>query len=184
MVVRLSWRGAEDLMAQRHTVFLKRSAAKITPKKLLAGIQEVELDLIAEVCDVPAARINEALENLRIENLQPRGFVRYRLFYRPGQTRPVDIDRWRTPDIAAGVIAEVIDNLDPNEPSTARVRQYLEGCVDSVSGSYGSGTGEEMAPILASEVCRWLAEQFGGIIRDPGGDWYELGEWPDLKLLE
>jgi hypothetical protein len=40
-----------------------------------------------------------------------------------------------------------------------------------------------VALLLASEACHWLAEQFGGIIRDPGGDWYELGEWPDLKPL-
>lgn len=170
-------------MAQRHTVYLKRSAAKITPKKLLAGIEEVELDLIAEACGVSGKRIDEALANLQVENLKPPGFIFYRLHYRPDQARQVDIERWRTPDEAAGVIAEVIDNLNPKAASSDKVRQHLLECVDSVAASYGSSPGEAMAPILASEVCRWLAEQLGGIIRDPRGDWYELGEWPDLNPL-
>jgi hypothetical protein len=170
-------------MAQRHTVYLKRSAAKITPKKLLAGIQEVDLAMIAEVCDVPDELIDEALANLRIENLKPPSFVFYRLHYRPGEVRQVDIDRWQTRDEAAGVIAEEIENLDPPKASFKKVRQFLQECVDSVSTSYGSMPGEAMAPILASEVCRWLAEQLGGIIRDPSDDWYELGEWPNLKLM-
>jgi hypothetical protein len=62
-------------MAQRHTVYLKQSAAEITPEQLLDGIQEVELDLIAEVCDVPGDRIDEALEHLRIENLLNSSFT-------------------------------------------------------------------------------------------------------------
>jgi hypothetical protein len=82
------------------------------------------------------------------------------------------------------VIEEVIDNLDPKAASSKKVRRHLKDCVDTVSASFGSSMpGEAMAPILASEVCRWLAEKLGGIIRDPCGDWYELGEWPNLKPL-
>src|SRR5262249_15231572 len=158
-----------------HTVYSKRSAATITPEQLLAGIQEVELDLIAEVCDVPGGRVDEALEHLRIENLRPPGFIFYRLYYRPGRARQVDVERWRTPDEITGVIEEVIDNLDPKVVSSKKVRRHLKACVDTVSASYGSSMpGEAMAPILASEVCRWLAEKLGGIIRDPCGVWYEL----------
>src|SRR5262249_47319693 len=176
--------GGGARMAQRHTVYLKRSAARVTPERLLAGIQEVDLGLIAEVCDVPDERVEEALEHLRIENLQPPGFVFYRLYYRPGQVRQVDVQRWRSRVEIRGVIEEVIENLDPKAAVSKKVRRYLKSCVDTVSASYGSSMpGEAMAPILASEVCRWLAEKSGGIIHDPCGDWYELGEWPDLKPL-
>ena len=143
----------------------------------------MELDLIAEACNVPLARIEEALNHLRIENLQPPGFIFYRLHYRPGDVRQIDVERWRKPEEVAGEIEEVLENLAPKALSSTRARNYLPDCVDTVSASYGSMPGEAMAPILASEVCRWLAEQFGGIIRDPCGDWYELGEWPDLKPL-
>ena len=170
-------------MAQRHTVYLKRSAAEVSPEELLAGIQEVDLSWIAEVCDVPGERIDEAIKPLRIENMRPPGFVFYRLYYRPGDVRQADIDRWRTAEEIRGEVEEVMENLDPETGSSEKVRQYLKACVDTVSASYGGMPGEAMAPILASEVCRWLAEKFGGIIRDPCGDWYELGEWPDLKHL-
>jgi hypothetical protein len=170
-------------MGQRHTVYLKWSAAEITPEELLAGIQEVDLSLIAEVCDAPGERVDEALKNLRIENLRPPGFVFYRLYYRPGDVRQVDVERRRTAEEIRGVIEEVMENLDPETGCSEKVRQYLRACVDTVSASYGGMPGEAMAPILASEVCRWLAEKLGGIIRDPRGDWYELGEWPDSKPL-
>jgi hypothetical protein len=171
-------------MAQRHTVYLKRSAEDVAPERLLAAIRAVEWDLVAESCGVPMERISEADEHLRIENVKPPGFIWYKLRYRPGNQRPVDIERWETPEQAAGVIAEVIENLDPEAPSYAKLRKYLEGCVDTVSGSYGSNLpGEAMAPILASQACLWLAQQLGGIIRDPRGDWFEPTDGLDFKPL-
>jgi hypothetical protein len=170
-------------MAQRHTVYLKKSAARITPRQLLAGIREIDLGEIAEVCGVSLDLAQEAHDNLRIEKIEPRGFTFYRLFYRPGAQRQVDIHRWRSQAQVKGVIAEVLDNLDLTNPAAAKVQEFLGGCVDIVSASYGSMPGEAMAPILGSEVCRWLAEKLGGIIRDPGDDWFELGDWPDLKPL-
>jgi hypothetical protein len=169
-------------MAQRHTVYLKRSAEAVTPAQLLQAIRDVEWDLVAEVCGVPQARINEADENMRIESAGP-GFYCYHLSYRPGDARPVAIERWPTPDVAAGVIEEVIDNLDPKARWYAKVRKFLEECVDTVSASYGSADGEEMAPILGSQAGLWLAQQFDGIIRDPCGDWYEPTDGLDLRLI-
>jgi hypothetical protein len=170
-------------MAQRHTVYLKRSAESVTPEQILSSIRDVEWDLVAEACGVSMARISEADENLRIENVEPPGFVWYKLYYRPGDQRPVDIERWRTPDETAGVIEEVIADLDPKARRSAKVRRFLKGCVDTVSASYGSARGEEMAPVLGSQVCLWLAQQFDGIIRDPGGDWYEPTDGLDLNPL-
>jgi hypothetical protein len=170
-------------MAQRHTVYLKQSATDVTPEQMLAAIRAVEWDLVAQACGVPMERICEADENMRIENVEPPGFRWYKLHYRPGKQRPVDIERWETPDVAAGVIEEVIENLDPDMKSCRKVRKYLRGCVDTVSGSYGSNLpGEAMAPILASQVCLWLAQQLGGIIRDPCGDWYEPADADGLDL--
>jgi hypothetical protein len=169
-------------MAQRHTVYLKRSAAGVKPAQLLQAIQDVEWDLVAEVCGVPRARISEADENMRIESAG-RTFRRYDLSYRPGDERPVTIERWPTPDVAAGVIEEVIGDLDPKARWYAKVRKFLEECVDTVSASYGSARGEEMAPILGSQACLWLAQQFDGIIRDPCGAWYEPTDGLDLKPI-
>ena len=65
-------------MAQRHTVYLKQSAADNTPGQLLAAIRNAEWDLVAEACKVPMERISEADDNLRIEKVgRSPGFIRY-----------------------------------------------------------------------------------------------------------
>jgi hypothetical protein len=170
-------------MAQRHSVYLKRSAAHVTADQVLRSIRDVEWDLVAEACDVPGARISEADEHLRVEWVGPSGVFCCNLHYRPGDQRPVRIEGWQTSDIAAGVIEEAIDNLDTKARWYAKVRAFLGVCVDTVSASYGSARGEEMAPILGSQVCLWLAQQFDGIIRDPRGDWYEPTDGLDFKPL-
>jgi hypothetical protein len=172
-------------MAQRHIVYLKRSAADVTPEQLLAAIRAVEWDLVAQASKVPRERISEADENLRIQRVGRRpGFLRYDLHYRPDDQRPVLIERWETPDEIAGVIEEVIDNLDPGAAWYDKVRRHLEASVDTVSASYGSNLpGEAMAPILASQVCLWLAQQFGGIICAPGREWFEPTDWLEFKPL-
>src|SRR5688572_100295 len=131
-------------MAQRHVVYLKRSAAHVTAEQVLRSIRDVEWDLVAEACAVPRARISEADEHLRVEWIGPAGVLCCDLHYRPGDQRPVRIEGWETPDVAAGVIEEAIDNLDPKARWYATVRAFLEECVDTVSASYGSARGEEM----------------------------------------
>jgi hypothetical protein len=170
-------------MGLRHTVFLKHSAAKVTPEQLLAAIQGANLARTAEKWGVPPAMIDEALQNLRIESLRPPGFLFYRLSYHPTQVRHIDVERWRKPIDVTGEVAEILDNLDPENPDSEIIKQHLEKCVDSVSAFYDGMPGEAMAPILASAVCRWLAEKFGGIVRNPLDDWYEPGKWRDVKPL-
>lgn len=171
-------------MAQRHIVYLKRSAEGVKPEQILKGIRDVEWDLVAQACKVPMKWINEAWENMRISKVgRSRKFLHYQLHYRAGERRPVDLERWKTPDVALGVIQEVIEDLSPG-PSSNKAREFLEGCVDTVSGSYGSDLpGESMAPILASQACLWLAQQFDGIILDPRGHWYEPLNDLELKPL-
>ncbi|MBY0230845.1 MAG: hypothetical protein K2W96_16280 [Gemmataceae bacterium] len=169
-------------MAQRHTAYLKRSAKGVRPEQILKAIRDVEWDLVAQACGVSMARIEEAHGNMRIGR-EGRGFRRYDLSYRPGDARPVLIERWRTAAIASGVIQEAIENLDPKKPQHRKARAFLEECVDTVTASYGSGPGEAMAPILASQACLWLAQQFDGVILDPCGDWYVPKDDLDLKPL-
>jgi hypothetical protein len=171
-------------MAQRHIVYLKRSAADVTPQQLLKAIRDVEWDLVAEACKVPRKWISEADENMRITRVgRSRKFRRYQLHYRAGDQRPVDLERWESEDMAKGVIQELMDDMRPSETND-KARRFLAGCVDTVSGSYGSALpGESMAPILASQACLWLAQQFDGIIRDPRGNWYEPLNDLELKPL-
>jgi hypothetical protein len=170
-------------MAARYTVYLKRSAAGVTPEQLLDGTTEADLHTIVED-DLPDEVIVEALEQLRMENVKPRGFVWYRLCYRPAGKRQIDVERWQTPEEIQGVAEEVVEDLlERGHPGLDRIRKHLQATTDIVFASFGSSTGEEMAPILASEVTRWLAEHFDGIIRAADNSWWELGDSHEYQPL-
>jgi hypothetical protein len=171
-------------MAIRYTVYCQNGVAGVTPEQLLAGVREFDLHTIAEDNEIPDDVIEDALEHLRIENVDPDGFRFYRLCYRPDGTRQIDIDRWQTADEVRGVVTEVLEDLgSERHPALGRVRAHLEQTVDIVSASFGSWPGQEMAPVLASEVARWLAEKFGGIIRAADDSWWELGPHHEYQPL-
>ena len=112
---------------------------------------------------------------LRMENAEPNGFRCYRLSYRPAGSRQIDIERWQTPEEIAVVAAEVLEAVEnEGHPAAARIRVHLGQTVDIVDASFGFSPGEQMAPVLASEAMRWLAEKFDGIIRADDA-WWELG---------
>jgi hypothetical protein len=171
-------------MAARYTVYCQRIAAGITPEQLLAGTREADLHTIAENDDIPEDMIVDALKQLRIENVDPKGFRFYRLCYRPDGLRQIDVDRWQTAEEVRGVVAEVLEGLEAKgHPALDRIRAHLEQTVDIVYASFGSAPGERMAPVLASEVTRWLAERFDGIIRAADDSWWELGQYGEYQPL-
>jgi hypothetical protein len=172
-------------MAARYTVYCKRSVAGVTPAQLLAGTRIADLHTIAENDDVPEDVIMSALGQLRMENVDSSGFRFYHLHYRPEGKRPIDVERWQTPGEVQVVVAELLEDLEANRhPALERIRNHLGETVDIVSASFGSSPGEQMAPILASEVTRWLAEQFDGIIRAADNSWWELGpEYHEYQRL-
>ena len=163
-------------MAIRYTVYCKQPVGDVTPDQLLAGVRIVDLHTIAGNDDVLEETILDALSQLRMENLDSGKFRFYRLCYRASGKRQIDVERWQTADEVRSVVAEVLEDLQCREhPALARIRTHLEHTVDIVDASFGSMPGEAMAPILASEVARWLAETFDGIIRAADDSWWELG---------
>ncbi len=163
-------------MAIRYTVYCKRSVAGVAPEQLLAGVRSADLHTIAENDEISDDAIIDALDQLRIENVDPSGFRCYRLCYRPTGKRQVDVERWQTADEVRGVATEVLEGLEEEgHPALEHIRTHLQQTVDIVDASFGSSPGEQMAPVLASEVTRWLAEKFDGIIRAADGTWWELG---------
>lgn len=171
-------------MAICYTVYCQNNVSGVTSEQLLAGVREADLQTIAENNDIPEDVIEEALDQLRIENIDPHGFRLYRLSYRPAGMRQIDVDRWQTVDEVHGVIAEVIEDLEAvGHPALDRIRSHLSQTVDIVSASLGSAPSERMAPALASEVARWLAEKFRGIIRAADDSWWELGQYYEYQPL-
>ena len=163
-------------MAVRYTVYCKRSAAQVTPEQLLAGTRVADLHTIAENDDIPEDLIMSALKQLRMENVEEAGFRFYRLCYREAGRRQIDVERWQTLEEVRGVAAEVLEDLEARRhPALNRIRAHLSETVDIVSASFGSSPEEKIAPVLASEVTRWLAEQYDGIIRAADDSWWELG---------
>jgi hypothetical protein len=165
-------------VAVRYTVYCRNSVAHVTPEQLLEGVREGDLLTIAERDGVPDDIAEAAESHLAITDLEPeRPFTLYRLIYRPGAVRQVDVERWTSRQEVEADIAELVQDLEARgEPLLPRIRRHLEGVVDVVWASYGSGPAEAMAPTLASEVARWLAERFDDIIQAADDSWWQLGE--------
>ena len=143
---------------------------------MLAGTRIADLHTIAENDNVPDELIVEALQQLRIENIDATGFRFYRLSYRAEGKRQIDIQRWQTIEEVRIDVAEVLENLEAKgHPALERIRSHLSESLDIVDAAFGSMPGELMAPILASEVTRWLAQHYDGIIRAADDTWWELG---------
>ncbi len=111
-------------MAQRHSVYLKRSAAAITPEEVLKSITEVEWDLVAQACEVPEKWIAEADENLRVENDGGTEFRRYHLYYRSGDERPLMIERRATQEQIDGAIGRLSTNSVRKRPPPTKCDHF------------------------------------------------------------
>lgn len=171
-------------MAVRYTVYCQKSVAAVAPEQLLAGTRVADLHTIAEGNDISDEVILDALGQLRIENVDPQGFRFYRLCYRPPGARQVDVDRWQTAGQVRTVVAEHLELLEhKRHPAIERIRAHLERTVDIVNASFGSSPEEEMAPVLASEVTRWLAWKFDGLVCWPDDSWWELGRFGEYQPL-
>jgi hypothetical protein len=173
-------------VAIRYTVYCRESLAGVTPEQLLRGVQEADLLTIAENDGVSDEVAESAVDNLSIVDLKPETpFTFYRLVYRKGDVRQVDITRCPDIEDVRQHVEEVLEDLEAEaHPLLARIRRHLEGVVDIVNASFGSAAGEAMAPILASEVTRWLAENRAGIIRAADDSWWQLGsvaEYTELR---
>jgi len=149
-------------MANHHTAYCKKSVAELTPEQLLRGIRSADLHTIAEDYDLSDAVIADALRQLRIETATRGSSQYFRICYRPDGQRQIDLERWPTAEEVEAVKAEVLQELE-GEPLFEKVSAHLGQTVDIVSASFGSSQEEGMAPVIASEAVRWLAEQFDGI---------------------
>jgi len=138
-------------MATRFTIYCKQTVANVTPEELLAGTCIADLHTIAEGYGISDDEvILDALDQLRIENVDPSGFLFYRLSYRPDGMRQIDIHRWQTRGEVESVVAEVLADLTTTQhPELSRIQAHLSQTVDIVSASFGSSASEQMAPALA-----------------------------------
>jgi hypothetical protein len=172
-------------VAVRYTAYCKKTTVCVTPQQLLSGVRQADLLTIAEGDQVPKELAESAEEHLAIADMAPdKPFTFYRLTYLPGTVRQIDVERWSSIEEVRGELAELVGDLEAEEnPVLPRIRAHLDSVVDIVDVSFGSSPGEAMAPILASEVTRWLAEQFDGIIRAADDTWWYLesaGEFVEL----
>ena len=171
-------------MGVHYTVYCKKSVAHVTPAELLKGASAADLPALGKKASVPAEQIAAALDALRIENLKPPSFVVYRLVYRPGAMRQVDVECWDTQDDVQAVLDEELEELAAEgHPHFKQIRAHLKQCVDVVDATAGAKPEEAAGRLLAAEVARWLAGQFDGIIRTADDKWWRLGPQGEFQPL-
>jgi hypothetical protein len=166
-------------MPLRHTVYCKRSAAAVTPEKLLAHLKIPDYLTLGEDYDISEKAVDAALP-LRIENIDPGQFRLYHLSYGEPGRRPIEIDRWETADQHRRAVDETIDNLTIEDKSrVTKITDFLRKSVDSVSVSFGI---DPPAAMFAWEVVRYSASEFDGMIQASDGEWLLIGADYQPKL--
>lgn len=169
-------------MADRFIVYCKKSVSALTPEELLAGVQLADLHTIAEDYDLSDEEITDALNQLRVANITLGAFQRFRLSYRTEGERQIEVERWPIREIVEGVKEEVLQDME-GEALFEKVNAHFKETVDIVWASFGSSAEEAMAPVIASEAMRWIAEKYDGIVRH-GSVWWRLGaRYHEYQLL-
>jgi len=162
-------------MGVRFTTYCRRSLAHVEPEQLLHALESGDLHTLAEGYDLEDDVIEPALEQLRIEKVDATGFRRWRLCYRPAGHRQVDIDR-QTTEVQEAIAEEMQALEDEDHLKMAQIIAHLWQTTDTVDASFGTMESERMALVLASEVARWFAQEFDGIVKDCNGKWWRWNE--------
>lgn len=171
-------------MSLGYTVYLRRSLADVAPRQVVEGVRQADLLTLAEASGVAEADAEWAEDHLAITEGQAGApFTSFELAYRPSGNRQVEVERWSTDLVRLGV-EEVLDDLAREQnPLYSRVRRHMDAVIDVVSASFGVAQAGSMASVVASEVARWLADQFDGIIRSPDDRWWQLGPHGEYQEL-
>jgi hypothetical protein len=167
-------------MPHRHTVYCKRSFAKVTPELLLNHLESLDFLTLGEDYRFSEQAV-KTTRPLRIKDVRPEQFWQYHLFYGKAEMRPIEIDRWETEDQHRAALDETIDNLAIQDKArTKKISELLRKSVDSVSVSFGI---DPPARMFAWEVVRYFASQFDGIVHADDGEWLRIGSDYRAKTL-
>jgi hypothetical protein len=160
-------------MSLRHTVYCRQDPAAITPDELLNHLKPIDFWTLGEDYDIHEKTVNLALP-LRIKNIEPERFRLYHLTYGSLNTRPIEIDRWETPEQHRAEIEEMIENRTIQDAERLKkITQWLRESIDRVSVSFGI---DPPAAMFAWEVVRYIASKFDGIIRADDDEWLIIGK--------
>jgi hypothetical protein len=167
-------------MAAWVTIYCKRSLAGAVPEQVRSCIDAADWHTLAEGYDVEDERVvDAALAHFRIEEL-PRAegdldCEVYRVYYRPGGQRQIDVWRWTRPEQVAEQVAEELGELKgARRAGVKQVREHLARVKDVVSIELGWGQLGGMPVVLAYEIARHLAHAGHGWIKDHEDRWWAL----------
>ena len=134
-------------MAVRYTVYCKKPAASVTPGQLLAVLQQADLVMMAENDGVSEELAELAEQHLAVADMAPdKPFTFYRLAYRPGDVRQIDIERWASTDEVRGELAELVEDLEAEHNAVLpKIRSHLDSGFTSVSFQVVPGLCEPVA---------------------------------------
>ncbi len=160
-------------MAASLAVYCRHSVAHLTPGEIAGALRSADLWTLARSRYISRFHVEEALVNLRIENVGANQFEEYVLSYRPV---PLPQCILRRLTLVEGVHDSAMDELRTvHHPGMDKIRKHIGRSKDVVSIEV-SGPGEQITALLASEIARWIAEFGDGLIARSDQTWWELDD--------
>ncbi len=155
----------------------RKPTTGVTARSLLVTLEATDLYIAAEACglDDEDAAVGAILPYLRVEEIgDNRGQV-FRVHYRPGDLRQVDVHLWTDPEVVVEELDEAGEWLEElGEKTRKEVLQRLKGVVAVVAVEIGWTQVEsvDMGVVLASEVANHYAREADGVLRDWDDAWW------------
>ena len=158
------------------SVYCTRSVAHVTAEDLLASISEMDLHTIAEGFGIEdEAIVDAAVSALRIEPVLQLEGVKFRLLYRPKDSRPVFIYVSVEPAEVRELRDEVLEELAPSKArGVRRVRSHLARVIEVAALELVWNQLDDMGIVLAGQVAEYLAVVGKGLIQDHNDDWWAM----------
>lgn len=166
-------------MAAWFTVYSPRSLRHVTPADVAAFLSGPKVDwfILAEAFGIEDDEaIEQAVAALKVVPAPGDLGEWFEVRYRPAKARPLVVSLWTDPARVRDELAEVAESdlAGRRGRGVRQVRAALAGVAEVAAIELGGGHLADMGLVVAGQVAEYLAGVGGGVIRDPGDEWWAV----------
>jgi hypothetical protein len=167
------------------TVYCTRSVAKIGPKDIRSHLAKVDFHTVAEGWGIDDEDVvDQALSMLRMESTNLPVDERFRIHYRPAESRPLVVYHWKRPERLQQLLVEALEQVaEVESKSKQRIQCHLDRTIEVLALELGWGQLEDMGIVLAGQVAEYYASRGDGLIQDQNDDWWAVEHQVPVLLI-
>lgn len=161
------------------SIYCAKKADDLTAIMIDEGIHAADFSIIAKYYNVDFAIVNATLSALKVEDYKQGSFlIRY-----SDTIHPTLVARWSERDVE-NIVPYVNELLaKKSESLVSEVQNHVRYVTDVITMEIRHKHPKDLGIILGMEAARYLAKELIGIIENPDGDWFRIGNEGGLVAL-